>query len=539
VAVVQISRIQVRRGQANQGSGVPQLAGGEFGWAVDSQELFIGNGAVSEGAPQVGNTKILTENTDLFTLAETYAYRPGNIETTVGGSELKRTLQARLDDVVSVRGFGCYGDDSDVTNQLQKALYELYLNPTNKTNPQSRMILNVEPGIYNITNTVYLPPYVTMIGAGKDKTVFRKTGDFTMFETVDDNTVYQRDLDTVILSGHSADPSISDSASQSKGIYLENMSFETETNNGTLLMLNSTKDSFFQNLKFLGPKLSGEASTSVAVDIRSKSNAVDSKQLKFTECEFVGMGVFVLSNHNLNTSYFENCVFDKAIQAFKWGTDMAIGQTPPSHNWITQCYFEDIDEHAINIAQGTRNIISKNYYGKSVGNNGGSASEAAFSVVKFGENGNSSIDEVFDRTYNLSINQEYIVTEPYVADVEGPVFQNYGTTETVQVPTQSTDVVLFRLSAEATKTYVIEYVYTSTQTGRNFNRSGELTVMVNRTTNTTLVTDDYSITGNDTVQESLRFDADIVELGTSHACRVLYQNQLDQGTLTYRINTKS
>ena len=62
MAVVQISKIQVRRGQKNQGTGIPQLASGEFGWAVDAQELYIGNGAVSEGAPAVGNTQILTDH---------------------------------------------------------------------------------------------------------------------------------------------------------------------------------------------------------------------------------------------------------------------------------------------------------------------------------------------------------------------------------------------------------------------------------------------------------------------------------------------
>ena len=54
MAIVSISRIQIRRGRKGQGSGLPQLAGGELGWAVDTQELFIGNGAVSEGAPAVG-----------------------------------------------------------------------------------------------------------------------------------------------------------------------------------------------------------------------------------------------------------------------------------------------------------------------------------------------------------------------------------------------------------------------------------------------------------------------------------------------------
>lgn len=61
MAVVSISRIQQRRGRKFSGTGLPQLASGELGWAIDSQELFIGNGSVSEGAPKVGNTRLLTE----------------------------------------------------------------------------------------------------------------------------------------------------------------------------------------------------------------------------------------------------------------------------------------------------------------------------------------------------------------------------------------------------------------------------------------------------------------------------------------------
>jgi len=75
MAVVQISRIQVRRGQKNQGSGLPQLASGEIAWAVDTQEMFVGNGAVAEGAPYVGNTKILTEHDNLLDFVEQYVYK--------------------------------------------------------------------------------------------------------------------------------------------------------------------------------------------------------------------------------------------------------------------------------------------------------------------------------------------------------------------------------------------------------------------------------------------------------------------------------
>lgn len=61
MAITSISRIQQRRGKSNSDTGLPQLASGEFGWAIDTQELYIGNGSVSEGAPAVGNTRILTQ----------------------------------------------------------------------------------------------------------------------------------------------------------------------------------------------------------------------------------------------------------------------------------------------------------------------------------------------------------------------------------------------------------------------------------------------------------------------------------------------
>ena len=60
MAVVQISRIQLRRGKEESGTGVPVLASGELAWAVDTQNLYIGSGSVGEGAPAVGNVKILT-----------------------------------------------------------------------------------------------------------------------------------------------------------------------------------------------------------------------------------------------------------------------------------------------------------------------------------------------------------------------------------------------------------------------------------------------------------------------------------------------
>ena len=128
MAVVQISRIQHRRGKKLEGTGIPQLASGEIGWAIDTQELYIGNGSVSEGAPTVGNTKVLTEADDIFSLANQYAYKKDTVQTgTSIGSPNYRLLQDKLDDTVSVRDFGAPGDGTDQTEAIQRAINELYL----------------------------------------------------------------------------------------------------------------------------------------------------------------------------------------------------------------------------------------------------------------------------------------------------------------------------------------------------------------------------------------------------------------------------
>jgi hypothetical protein len=59
MAVIQISKIQVRRGLQEE---LPQLSSGEFGYSTDERRLWIGNGVLGspDYAPEIGNTEILT-----------------------------------------------------------------------------------------------------------------------------------------------------------------------------------------------------------------------------------------------------------------------------------------------------------------------------------------------------------------------------------------------------------------------------------------------------------------------------------------------
>lgn len=196
MAVFQISRIQIRRGQANQGTGLPQLASGEMAWAIDTQELYIGNGSVSEGAPAVGNTKILTQN-DLAANGNLlgvikYVYKTLDSTITTGpssNSPVYRSMQERLDDTVNAFDFGATGNGhlvtvndptsgytgTDDTKALQRAINELFMNSTVKASSlvgvDQRVELVIPAGVYITTKPLYIPSYATIKGAGQEKTI--------------------------------------------------------------------------------------------------------------------------------------------------------------------------------------------------------------------------------------------------------------------------------------------------------------------------------------------------------------------------------
>jgi len=277
VAVVQISRIQIRRGQKNQGTGLPQLASGELGWAVDTRELYIGNGSVSEGAPEVGNTKVLTQYDNIFTLADTYSYRSEDefIQTGASSSSpIQRSLQDRLDDRVSVRSFGLTGETSqDATAGLQRAINQLFLND-GIVGERGRVILHLEPGVYNINTAIEIPPHATLVGAGPGKTVIKQSTANPIFKTVnsDDQT-----------------PTFN---TQATNIHIKGITLET-TQTGIGLQLDSCRDSHFENIDVVGPFTAGDTiptdfSTDIGILINSLSGSVESSNNKFVNCKVLG-----------------------------------------------------------------------------------------------------------------------------------------------------------------------------------------------------------------------------------------------------------
>jgi hypothetical protein len=543
VAIVSISRIQVRRGRKNQGTGLPQLASGEFGWAIDAQELYIGNGSVAEGSPSVGNTRVLTEKDNIFELASGYQYKKQNSNIQTGLNEnvpVIRSLQDRLDDRVSIRSFGADGDGSDQTQEIQQAIYTLFLNPASKTNPKSRVILWFEPGLYKISSKIYLPPYVNIQGAGPEKTVIKYTGSDVLFETVN--------------SQFGTQPPIQDTTdNQSRYNSISGLTIETE-NTSIVFRLVNCRDSKFSNLKLLGSAWSNSSANfdvDKAFELINLSTAVTCHSNKFDDIEFEGFSFGIVAAGDIRDNTWNNCKFRKNKNSIVFGQDSSIGSSTlgktvgPTNNFVKNSIFDEIYETAFLIENGKYNAsIDNRYY--NVGNEGGTSGNATHPVVQFEDDTNISNGDWFKRTAELGYDQEFIINKPYIAEVSSNAFTDFKYTNKlslgeIQDTPQQGAQRFFKLPIDRVTGYEIEYLYTSKV--ENAARQGTMNLIANPNSQQHQLTDDYEYAGNPAWAESLKFSAEIFDEnsdGIVDTVAIMAVNSLvnDDADFYYRVKIK-
>jgi len=534
VAVVSISRIQLRRGRKTN---LPQLASGELGWSIDTQELYIGNGAVAEGAPYVGNTKLLSEHDNLFQFADSYAYKSvdGYIQTSnTPNAPVQRTLQDRLDDIVSIRSFGANGDGSDQTDAFQRAIDQLYLNAANKGTPQARVQLIIEPGEYQLTRTINVPPFATIRGAGKDKT-FINAGPNKAFQTVNETST----------PGVYADNSTSTTLNQARNIEISGMTIQTSSQDGLALV--SCKDSHFYDIRFKGTYNLGDNSrTSAAIRLISLSSLVSSNNNVFERIDIDSHSDGVYSDFDVSGNKFIDCNFDTADTGIIFGYNTVIGtqgqNSGPIHNTIENCTFDNIYREGIKIIRGYYNTSKSNKF-YNVGNHGGTYGNAQTSNIDFGQNAlNQSEGDWFKRTEELSFSSEYLVNYPFVAEISGPNISEVGYTYQIDIGEVTEAIKFCNLSATTARSYVIEYSYTSRTI--NGKRTGTIEIMADPENNNISMSDDYVYTGDTTYEQNLKFSAALYDENSDGTVDTLAITMLnltngDDGTITFKIKSKS
>lgn len=234
MAVVQISRIQVRRGQKNSNGGVPQLSSGELAWAVDTQELYIGNGSVAEGAPEVDNTKILTEHDNILDLVSSYRF--GNNDQAIQNST-SRSLQTKIDEIqVSIADYGAVGDGStDCVAAFQSAVFELFSNAYERY----EKVLLIPNGEYFFAADIRIPTNTVIRGENKSRSILNIGANNIRFIT-------ETGLESVSF----------DSSNRPRNINISNLTVRRSSGQ---MVLTGVSDAVLESVNFVGEYFLGTA----------------------------------------------------------------------------------------------------------------------------------------------------------------------------------------------------------------------------------------------------------------------------------------
>ena len=459
MAVVQISRIQVRRGKSLAGTGLPQLASGELAWSLDTQELFIGNGSVSEGSPAVGNTKVLTERDltvqgNLLALIQ-HIYKtddPGIQTGPTPNSPISRRTQDRLDDRVTGADFGTTANGViDDTAALQRAIDQLFLNPTTKSSAdtingkQTRIILELAPGVYKTTNTLYIPSFATIVGVGSDKTIISYTGVGPAIQFINDTSTI----------GNPSTVGNTLANTQPRHIILKGFTVQANTVNQTALKLDAVRNSYFEDLVITGDWGGTYNANSKAISLDAVSALVTCSDNVFNNIYISGFSYAVYSKHDIINNAFSDCYITDVRQGFVLG-ETADGNTVgeqygPRETQIMRCKFDDVKRHAVYVERGTGNM-TRDCKLVNVGNNGSGVFFAEYPQIFFDAPGNTSQNDQSDRESSLSAlsyTVDLTLSAPITAskgdlviqntsNVQGTLKQDYDSATSITVITRYT-----------------------------------------------------------------------------------------------------
>lgn len=462
MAVVQISKIQIRRGLKS--IGVPQLSSAELAWAVDTQELFIGNGSVAEGAPYVGNTKVLTENDNIIELASSYEFAstdPAIINT------VSRPLGEKIDEIeVSVADFGAVGDGStDNVEAFENAFEQLFRN----TDTDYRKVLKVPNGTYLFLSSLEIPSNAIIRGETRNNTVLN----------IDQNN---------ILFVTSEGESVNDFNGSNRPTSIE-ISNLTITRSSGQMVLTGVADSHFDNLVFRGEHVLSQSVSDLdvepsAVIWNNTEFGTETTGISFKDCEFFANSIAIKC---IQTSKFDSFVNIEDCKFELGHTGIYInGVAEQGNNWtITNTVFEEIGNNALRSMNGIgTKMIQCRFI--NCGNETNQASNPVHEIVYF----NESRDNLILESQSNRIQQAAVVnnantlavTEVFNSDKVGLVDRN---SADIFLSDSARTLAVFSADNKFIK---IDY----TLRLGNFSRSGTMFINVDNNKSSVNISDSYS-----------------------------------------------
>lgn len=371
--IIEIAKIQVRRGQENQGQ-VPQLAPGELAWAEDTQNLYIGK-RISEGANSDANSRILTDkdlsgllstafgftqNANVSSTSTAYRFKNylpfGNLGTT--GTTYATTslsFSTKLDNWVSLTDFAENGiwpprTSNDITTVLQHAIGVVGDTPTrvgggvvfqNGTTDGTGtfayspspsigpMAIKIPAGNWTISSPVLLPPFTTLIGEGAGMTVLTysniASSGFPMFKTVDSYGVPYEGVQLATIPATTQYMATA-MGSNARNITIRNMTLSmpltapvTTATRNAIISLDNVSNVLFDSVNFGNVGAVASTTTNmgqiVGAQIRTTlAPIVDqtmgySENIQFNNCWFNGLTAGILNTGTVNRLIVSNSKF--------------------------------------------------------------------------------------------------------------------------------------------------------------------------------------------------------------------------------------
>lgn len=437
MAVVQVSRIQMRRGLRID---LPTtLNDAEFGWAENTRELFIGNGTSFSG-----NSQILTQHSPASLPPLTYVSNTGTTaitggDTTTGADPstpnanfpIVRTYQQKFDDMVNIKDYGAVGDGiTDDTAALLRAMFDVYDETSSSTaNIKKFRSIYFPAGKYIVSQSIPLYPFAVWYGDGKGRSqIFL---DHTL--GLDPDITFLTGNDCVIRTVDSKGQSALNIGTGSpdflpQKIRVFNMSFESNTlqtvasvnvpNNGSLkeiVKLDQVSNVRFEGCEFKGTWTNGNATIDGSIGVLisrlgDTSSASDLEKFSFVDCAFANTAYAFNVLDTITDVNVINSTFNTHYRAIKLGFEGGLDTTEgtgidsiidaaPDLFRVSNSYFEGVTNISFDvISTGRGNISSYNFY-----NNSGSTA-----AVRFGVNTLSavSISDTFANTSAFNCSQK-------------------------------------------------------------------------------------------------------------------------------------
>ena len=385
MSIVSISRIQHRRGikvdlPAN-------LFEGELGWCIDTQELYIGNGRTTGG-----NSQVLSQHSENDRLI-THSYRGSSqVKATTGlPFPTVRTIGEIFDDRLSIKDYGAKGDGiTDDTDAIQRAINDRW-------NTMNFSSIFFPAGTYNISNTIYIRPNVSLIGDGQNTTkiVMVPSGNnvLSVFTTADNIGQIQYNIG---LSNAKLPDNIT-----IKGLTLDLTQIQT-TLTGIKLQRSSSVD--ISDLTIIGSWVTNAYTTQGGYDLNITGISIETlgtlnlaDNIRISNFTANGLISAIYCNDVARYITVDGFYINNCFTGITFEQNTVTGNNGPSYARIMNGTFETLDSYGLSVMSSNPGIFSTNNVYNTVGEVSGDL------PIIFGPltNNCSSINDSFSLTSNF------------------------------------------------------------------------------------------------------------------------------------------